>query len=111
MLPSHAVPHGAMEDPRVVRRPTRELVGLGRVELPTSRLSGVRSNHLSYRPLCTPPQAPIAPGAGSNPSIYHRAARRKPVRREGDPDQAGLRSLKTESCAITDTSDRRGKPS
>ena len=25
-------------------------VGLGRVELPTSRLSGVRSNHLSYRP-------------------------------------------------------------
>ena len=27
-----------------------KLVGLGRVELPTSRLSGVRSNHLSYRP-------------------------------------------------------------
>ena len=26
------------------------LVGLGRLELPTSRLSGVRSNHLSYRP-------------------------------------------------------------
>ena len=25
-------------------------VGLGRLELPTSRLSGVRSNHLSYRP-------------------------------------------------------------
>ena len=30
------------------RRPL--LVGLGRIELPTSRLSGVRSNHLSYRP-------------------------------------------------------------
>ena len=28
-------------------------MGLGRVELPTSRLSGVRSNHLSYRP-CRP---------------------------------------------------------
>ena len=27
-------------------------MGLGRVELPTSRLSGVRSNHLSYRPSC-----------------------------------------------------------
>jgi hypothetical protein len=27
------------------------MVGLGRVELPTSRLSGVRSNHLSYRPI------------------------------------------------------------
>ncbi len=26
------------------------LVGLARVELATSRLSGVRSNHLSYRP-------------------------------------------------------------
>ena len=29
----------------------RRLVGLGRLELPTSPLSGVRSNHLSYRPL------------------------------------------------------------
>ena len=27
-----------------------EVVGLGRVELPTSPLSGVRSSHLSYRP-------------------------------------------------------------
>ncbi len=27
------------------------MVGLGRFELPTSRLSGVRSNHLSYRPV------------------------------------------------------------
>ena len=27
------------------------MVGLGRVELPTSRLSGVRSNQLSYRPM------------------------------------------------------------
>ena len=32
------------------------MVGLGRLELPTSRLSGVRSNHLSYKPLigCAP---------------------------------------------------------
>jgi hypothetical protein len=29
------------------------VVGPGRVELPTSRLSGVRSNHLSYEPLCS----------------------------------------------------------
>ena len=29
----------------------RAMVGLGRVELPTSPLSGVRSNHLSYRPV------------------------------------------------------------
>ena len=29
---------------------TRSMVGLGRLERPTSPLSGVRSNHLSYRP-------------------------------------------------------------
>ena len=28
-----------------------KLVGLGRLERPTSPLSGVRSNHLSYRPV------------------------------------------------------------
>ena len=28
-----------------------DVVGLGRLELPTSRLSGVRSSHLSYRPV------------------------------------------------------------
>ncbi len=28
-----------------------DMVGLGRFELPTSRLSGVRSNQLSYRPV------------------------------------------------------------
>jgi hypothetical protein len=30
--------------------PIKILVGLGRLELPTSPLSGVRSSHLSYRP-------------------------------------------------------------
>ena len=30
------------------------MVGLGRFELPTSPLSGVRSSHLSYRPGATP---------------------------------------------------------
>ena len=29
------------------------MVGLGRLERPTSPLSGVRSNHLSYRPRMT----------------------------------------------------------
>ncbi len=44
-------------DPRKMRAATRQtplseaLVGLGRVELPTSPLSGVRSNLLSYRPI------------------------------------------------------------
>ena len=39
------------------------LVGLGRLERPTSPLSGVRSNHLSYRPASTRPGAmPLASG-------------------------------------------------
>ena len=29
----------------------KQLVGLGRLELPTSPLSGVRSNQLSYKPI------------------------------------------------------------
>ena len=33
------------------------MVGLGRFELPTSRLSGVRSNQLSYRPDFSPAEA------------------------------------------------------
>lgn len=40
---------------RVSRRrchgPAQRLVGPGRLELPTLRLSGVRSNHLSYGPM------------------------------------------------------------
>src|SRR6266699_502805 len=35
------------------------IMGLSGVEPLTSRLSGVRSNHLSYRPYC--PSLPIAP--------------------------------------------------
>ena len=30
---------------------SKEVVGLGRLELPTSPLSGVRSNQLSYKPI------------------------------------------------------------
>ena len=36
---------------RIVQFSRYKMVGLGRLELPTSRLSGVRSNLLSYRPL------------------------------------------------------------
>ena len=35
------------------------MVGLGRLELPTSRLSGVRSNHLSYKPLFNKGLSPV----------------------------------------------------
>ena len=36
--------------PETLENRLQNLVGLGRLELPTSRLSGVRSNQLSYRP-------------------------------------------------------------
>jgi hypothetical protein len=36
-----------------------KVVGLGRVELPTSPLSGVRSNQLSYRPVTHEPVAGV----------------------------------------------------
>jgi hypothetical protein len=41
-------------------RKRASMVGRGRVELPTSRLSGVRSNHLSYRPVTGPAEAAAA---------------------------------------------------
>lgn len=37
--------------PHLLAKPKERLVGRGGLEPPTSRLSGVRSNHLSYRPL------------------------------------------------------------
>jgi hypothetical protein len=55
---------------RNLKPPT--LVGLGRVELPTSRLSGVRSNHLSYRPPTT--GARRQPLPASVPSIPCQAS-------------------------------------
>src|SRR5262245_55931827 len=39
------------EGPAGPKRRARRLVGLGRLELPTSRLSSARSNQLSYKPL------------------------------------------------------------
>ena len=38
------------------------LVGLSGLEPPTSRLSGVRSNRLSYKPISRPRFSPEAPG-------------------------------------------------
>jgi hypothetical protein len=55
------------------------LVGLGRFERPTSRLSGVRSDQLSYRPPNTPgPKpgpSPVFPPQGQSPGDGHRNGR------------------------------------
>ena len=47
----------------------RSVVGLGRLELPTSRLSSARSNQLSYKPLTT--RSKIARVSGSTPLGSH----------------------------------------
>ena len=52
-------------------RPGTRLVGLGRFELPTSRLSGGRSNQLSYRP----DLPPSACGCRSEPSSLRTSLR------------------------------------
>ncbi len=47
---SSDMPFGIIEALPDTQHTKFKVVGLGRLELPTSRLSGVRSNHLSYRP-------------------------------------------------------------
>ena len=50
------------------RGASRRLVGPGRLELPTLRLSGVRSNHLSYEPMTAAQSGRYAPlGSRSHP--------------------------------------------
>jgi hypothetical protein len=46
-----------------------KVVGLGRVELPTSPLSGVRSNQLSYRPALRAPPPMYAGGSPKSHSV------------------------------------------
>ena len=45
----------------------KEMVGPGRLELPTLRLSGVRSNQLSYGPMAAPPTTNVALGLAIAP--------------------------------------------
>ena len=54
MLAKHALSQLSYGPERVsstgMKRDQQEMVGLGRLELPTSRLSSARSNQLSYKP-------------------------------------------------------------
>jgi hypothetical protein len=56
--------------PHVPRRNNSIMVGLGRLERPTSPLSGVRSNHLSYRP---EPRRFYAPNLNASTTRLRRA--------------------------------------
>jgi hypothetical protein len=72
------------------------MVGLGRLERPTSPLSGVRSNHLSYRPAPPPGGVRAAPGARAEaevaPRQRSRMSRREEKRRRRRPARAAEHS-------------------
>jgi hypothetical protein len=62
------------------------MVGLGRLERPTSPLSGVRSNHLSYRPEASPPPAVSRPQPGQRLILREERETRAAKSRIRDPD-------------------------
>ena len=64
-------------------------MGQGRVELPTSRLSGVRSNHLSYWPVLRHEDVGAMGSTGPSPDRVC--------------EHVGARSLETESYAVLRT--------
>ena len=80
-------------------RRTRNVVGLGGLEPPTSRLSGVRSNQLSYRPTSPAKSPGRAHGVGnSSPSIErHRFEAGGSAGRKNEPGQCRQGSVPARS--------------
>ena len=64
----------------------RSVVGLGRLELPTSRLSSARSNQLSYKPLTTRSIARSRASAHANASHKRKLLARVRPRRKRNED-------------------------
>ncbi len=62
------------------------MVGPGRLELPTSRLSGVRSNHLSYGPI----QVELSRTAGPCLLKKEKRGRRRSPYRDDDKHLSGV---------------------
>ena len=69
--------------------PVLRMVGLGRLERPTSPLSGVRSNHLSYRPV---PVSDAASATRGRPAVRMMRKRNEDgalrLSRQWDPDRS-----------------------
>src|SRR3954465_701859 len=77
----------------------RRLVGLGRLELPTSRLSSARSNQLSYKPLALSKGSGVWSRATGSPGMVSTSAARgrcssakKEKRRRRNPANGAHRS-------------------
>ena len=73
------------------RRAKSKLVGLGRLELPTSRLSSARSNQLSYKP--KPIARPRLSRAPVNPSPFE-------LRRGAQPGGSSFREERETKTAV-----------
>ena len=82
-LPTELWPRSCTTGTRPPDWSQASMVGRGRVELPTSRLSGVRSNHLSYRP---------EPGRPKPPQPSRRQATGARGARNNDPAASAAKS-------------------
>jgi hypothetical protein len=73
---------GSEGDTQKLQEQVRSLVGLGRLELPTSRLSSARSNQLSYKP---EPQSRKSEPAKGQPNLSpERSAKARPGRKRNE---------------------------
>jgi hypothetical protein len=87
-LPTELWPRTGTHAPRRPEPRTREsLVGLGRLELPTSRLSSARSNQLSYKPEHGPTDRPPMHPQGTPTT---RARPRRKRKEDGGVPPMGL---------------------
>ena len=104
MLAKHAL--SQLSYGPVTRTTVRCVVGLGRLELPTSRLSGVRSNQLSYRPAFRRPcLAASPPGKRVHDTTCGPLVRRRKRNEDGEFRPVGR--LIIDRCVPK----RSGKPS
>src|ERR1700686_3635361 len=86
------------------------LVGLGRFELPTSRLSSARSNQLSYRPRThawpARPERPRAKGCSNDLREIAWARPRRKRNVDGEVPQIGMPILKLTCPVVSKRSDK-----
>src|SRR5690348_7620602 len=73
------------------------MVGPERVERSTSRLSGVRSNHLSYEPDRVDPEGLIAPKTRQHPRYGSRARRKRKGNEGGGKSPLCLKRMSRQS--------------
>ena len=90
--------------------PDKNVVGLDRLELSTSRLSGVRSNHLSYRPAVVRPASASHKPGGPGPAHRIGAAENLAGRDAKTAERRVLRKLRGVSCQILVSQEGRRLP-